>query len=207
MQDNGEPAELLKLARTLSGLVAPFSCPEQWASRDSGGRAGDRGNQHVTTGWATSRRKLWQTLQAAKQGKRNRRGNWRTMKKLMWHCCSYIGLGGNPKVCCPGVRARISKTHWQKISPSSHTDLSHAAASIVYLYLCCWTASPLSCTLHVWLSLSMWTCFGCYFELDLSFIYISPPQRFLWCLWLGPQLKRTSSAQGKVWPFKEHFHL
>lgn len=27
---------------------------------------------------------------------------------------SAIGLGGNPKVCCTGVRAQLSKTHWQK---------------------------------------------------------------------------------------------
>lgn len=84
-------------------------------------------------------------LAAAEEGKRNQRGSWRTMKKLMWHCCSSVGLGGNLRVCCAGVRARISKTHWQKTRPSSHSDLSHAVASIVYVNLCCRIISPLSC--------------------------------------------------------------
>lgn len=124
-------------------------------------------------------RATWRTLWAAMVGKRNQRGSWRTMKKWMWHCCSAIGLGGNSKVCCTGVGAWLSKTHWQKTRPSSHGDLSHAAARVVYLYFSCRTVSPFTRTLRVCVCLSLWTCFGCcYFELDLGFIQAFQLQRY-----------------------------
>lgn len=66
----------------------------------------------------------------------------------------------------PGFLQLIDK----KTRPSSHGDLSHAAAHVVYLYFSCRTVSLLNCTLHVYVSLSLWTCVGCYFELDPGFI-------------------------------------
>ena len=66
------------------------------------------GTWRVTAASATSRRKAPTREQHGKlceEGERNQRGSRRTMQKWMWHHCSAIGLGGNPKVCRTGVRA------------------------------------------------------------------------------------------------------
>lgn len=170
------------IAHTLCGLVAPSSCSEQWASSNSGGRAGDRGNleRHYSSSHvlkkALSREQRDKLCEQQSRGKETREETREQWRRGCDTTAGLVGLGGNPKVCCTGIRAWLYKTHWPKTRPSSHGDLSHAAAHIVYLYCSCRISSSLSCTQHVCLSLSLRTCIGCYFELDLSFVQAFKPE-------------------------------
>lgn len=138
------------------------------------------GTWSVTTAPAKSWRKLFRESNVTNSASSKAGEKKPERKREQWRCgcdttAGLVGLGGNPKVCCTGIRAWLYKTHWPKTRPSSHGDLSHAAAHVVYLYCSCRISSSLSCTQHVCLSLSLRTCIGCYFELDLSFVQAFKP--------------------------------
>lgn len=134
-----------KLAQALSGLVAQFSCAERWASSNTRGRAGDRGNRHVTTALATSWRNLLPHRAIRQNSVSCRAGAKKPERKLENNEAMDVTLllghksGWEPK----------SLLHWsqslklidKKTRPSSHDDLSHAAPRVVYLYSSCWTVS------------------------------------------------------------------
>lgn len=108
-----------KLAQTLSGLVAPFSCTEQWASSNTGGRAGDRGNRPVTTALATSWRNLLPQSDMAnsvscKGGEQKPERKLENNEEMDVTLLLSYSSGWNPEVCCTGVRAGLSESHWQK---------------------------------------------------------------------------------------------
>lgn len=81
-----------------------------------------------------------------------------------------ISLGGNPKDCCTGIRAWLSESHWQKQGPVPTVTFPMLLLMLYIYTFFCGTISPLNCTLNVYVSLSLWTCIGCFFELDPSFI-------------------------------------
>lgn len=114
-------------------------------SSNSRGRAGDRGNPechrgsgHVQEESSSFQGATWQTLQTSNQG-----GSWRTMREWMWHHWAGSSRWEPKKKKKTSIALEPKlKSHWQKTRPSSHSDLSHAAARAVYLYFCCWTVSP-----------------------------------------------------------------
>lgn len=203
-----------KLAHTLCGLVAPSSCSERWASSNSGGRAGDRGNpechcsfRHVLKK-ALSREQHDKLCKQQSRGKETREETGEQWRSGCDTTAGLIGLGGNPKVCCTGIRAWLSKIHWPKTRPSSHGDLSHAAAHVVYLYFSCRISSSLNCTQHLCVPLSLWTCIGCYFELDHSFLQAFKPADISINLLLdnGPCSLFTSKKKNH-WAGREKYSL
>lgn len=171
------------------------------------------GTRSVTAASGTSWRKLFpESNKLCKQQSRGKETREETGEQWRRGCdttAGLIGLGGNPKVCCTGIRAWLSKIHWPKTRPSSHSDLSHAAAHVVYLYFSCRISSSLNCTQHVCVSLSLWTCIGCYFELDHSFIQAFKPADISINLLLdnGPCSRFTSRKKIIEWGEKSIAYL
>lgn len=154
---------------------APTSCSERWASSNAGGRAGDRGNSESHHNSGHVLKKAPSREQRDKLRKHQSRGGARPGEETgeQWGsgcdtAAGLIGLGGNPKVCCTGIRAENSLRKKQGPVPT-------ATFPMPSLTLCIYTplVGPfplLDCTLNVYVSLSLWTCVGCYFELDPGFI-------------------------------------
>lgn len=117
------------------------------------------------------KRTTWQTLRGG--GKKPERKLENNAEMDVTPLLGYRS-GWEPKSLSYRSQSRAYETtHWQKTRPSSQGDLSHA--SIVYLYFSCRSTSPLTRTLRVCVSLSLWTCFASCSELDLGFTLASQP--------------------------------
>lgn len=159
------PSDLVHQLPALSG--------EQAVTREEGQEI--VGTWSVTATPATSWRKLLPREQRDKLRKHRSQGGERPGEETgeQWGsgcdtAAGLIGLGGNPKVCCTGIRAENSLRKKQGPVPTVTFPMPSLT---LYIYTPLVGPFPLlDCTLNVYVSLSLWTCVGCYLELDPGFI-------------------------------------